>query len=227
MADLDLLERPKPSIPTGWPPDEGDGGGGGGGGGGDGDGARQPGDEERGRALTRIGTLIVMLAISVIFFAFLVTYLVMRFDAETWPPPGTPALPSGMWVSTGLMLLSSLTAWWATRARAQHRHAHFMTALALTFGLGFAFCGMQAVLWGELLDRGLRLSGTGFSRNFFTLTALHVAHVIGGLVYLGVCLGRGMGGPGRPSDEALGSCMLYWHFVGAIWALLFTVLYVF
>lgn len=224
MADLELLERPKPSIPSGWPPDEGDGGGGGGGGG-DGDGAGQPQDDDRGRALTRIGTLIVMLAISVIFLAFLITYLVMRFEAESWPPPGTPALPSEMWISTGLIALSSATALLATRARRNHQHARFMGALAGTFALGLAFCGMQAILWGELLDLGLRLSGTGFSRNFFTLTALHVAHVIGGLVYLGVCLARGMAGPGRPSDEAVASCMLYWHFVGGIWVLLFAVLY--
>jgi cytochrome c oxidase subunit III len=225
MAELELLERPTTDIPPGWPPEEGDGGGGGGGGGGDGEGASRPEDDERGRALTRIGTLIVMISISVIFFAFLVTYALMRLEAETWPPPGTPELPVGMWGSTLIIGLSSVTAMLAARARRQHRHAHFMVALAGTFALGLFFCGLQGVLWTELLDQGLRLSGTKFSRNFFTLTALHVAHVIGGLVYLSICLARGMAGPGRPSDEAVASCILYWHFVGGIWVVLFAALY--
>ncbi|MEZ6194298.1 MAG: cytochrome c oxidase subunit 3 [Planctomycetota bacterium] len=224
MTGSEVLDKPRPRIPPGWPPDEG--GGGDDGGGGDGGGHRPPPGGE-GPALGRLGTVLVMVSVTVIFLTFLATYLIMRLEAREWPPPGAPALPAGMWVSTAVIALSGFTASRARTRQRGHRHAAFMTWTAVTFALGLLFCAMQATFWGELLQRGLRLSGTEYARNFFTLTALHVAHVIGGLVYLAVCLARGVSGPGRPSRDTVDNCMLYWHFVGGVWFLLFAVLWFF
>ena len=65
-----------------------------------------------------------------------------------------------------------------------------------------------------------------YSANFYLLTILHVLHVLGGILYLSVALWRALRGRLTiDSHEILANALLYWHFVGGIWYVLFTILY--
>jgi cytochrome c oxidase subunit I+III len=65
-----------------------------------------------------------------------------------------------------------------------------------------------------------------FGASFFTLTGFHGFHVLAGLVALVILLGLAWAGLIRgPHSSALGAIALYWHFVDAVWIVLFSLIY--
>src|SRR5262245_28512625 len=85
----------------------GDGGDGGGGGGGDGDppgeGARIP------ISSAKLGMMILLCSLVMLFAGFVTVYTVLRFSSPSWPPPGMPPLPKTLWGTTGVILLSGVS----------------------------------------------------------------------------------------------------------------------
>lgn len=196
----------------------------GGDGGGDGDGGGRGGGDE-GRDPARLGLALALLGMCSLFAAFLVAYLLLRKNAATWPPPGAPLPPKGLWISTLVLLASSATILFAGRAkdpRAMRR------GLALTLALGSLFLVVQGILWREVFASGRFTFSDAYGTIFYSLTGLHGAHVIGGLVFLTRTLLRARSDPSGPSGPrtrlALALCSTYWHFMDGIWLVLFAVL---
>lgn len=197
------------------PPRGGDGGGGGGG---DGD---RGGEDGQGDP-ARLGLALAMLGMSTLFAAFLVAYLVLRRNAPTWPPPGAPLPPRGLWMSTLVLLASSAALVRAVRARDV---AAMRRRLAWTLALGTSFLAVQAILWREVFAGGRFTFSDAYGTIFYSLTGLHAAHVVGGLVFLSRTFLRARREPAAPRTRlALALCSTYWHFMGAIWLVLFCVL---
>lgn len=97
--------------------------------------------------------------------------------------------------------------------------------LALTAALGAVFLAGQGLEYARLLGAGLRPGSEMFGTTFFTLTGLHALHVLVGLVLLGTLLAATSARPrgvGPAAWEAIG---LYWHFVDAVWVVVFSVVY--
>jgi heme/copper-type cytochrome/quinol oxidase subunit 3 len=136
----------------------------------------------------------------------------LRGAAGSWPPEGSidasVVLPV---VLTVCLLASSVTV-----------HAG---RLGATIGLGLLFLGGQAFEYAELAGEGFSASTDVFATLFFTITGFHGLHVAIGLVMLAtVWLRRGRDGAGgRGKIEAVA---YYWHFVDAVWVLVFLTLYV-
>jgi cytochrome c oxidase subunit III len=194
------------------PPRGGDGDGGGGDRG-DGDGEGDP---------ARLGLALAILGMSTLFAAFLVAYLLLRRNAPTWPPPGAPLPPRGLWISTLVILASSATFVRAVRAKDA---GALRSRLGWTLALGFAFLLVQAILWREVLAGGRFTFSDAYGTIFYSLTGLHAAHVVGGLVFLARTLLRARREPASPGTRlALALCSTYWHFMGAMWLVLFSVL---
>ena len=81
------------------------------------------------------------------------------------------------------------------------------------------------MLWRQLVVSGTLPRSSNYAASFYSLTGLHVAHVIGGIVYLTICLMRSWTGTDRGRlRESVGNCMLYWHFVGCVWYVIFAIL---
>jgi cytochrome c oxidase subunit 3 len=160
-----------------------------------------------------------------LFAAFLVAYLLLRKNAATWPPPGAPLPPKGLWISTVVLLASSATI--VAAGRAQDPRA-MRRGLALTLALGFLFLVVQGILWREVFASGRFTFSDAYGTIFYSLTGLHGAHVIGGLVFLTRTLLRARSDPSGPSGPkmrlALALCSTYWHFMDGIWLVLFAVL---
>jgi len=210
-----VLERPRErrerstGLPPARPPDEGEGGGRGRGG--DGGGFERLGPGPFGLALALLG-------ITTLFLVLITVWLFLRRPAPDWLP-GPAAAVRALWVSTGLLLASSATVEVAAR---RGRQAWLLASMLL----GGAFLAAQAFLWWTLWRAGLVPESSGYAAVFFALTGLHALHVLGGLVFFGglaleLARARAHDRPG-PSLR-LGA--LYWHFMGAIWLVLFTLLY--
>lgn len=96
--------------------------------------------------------------------------------------------------------------------------------LALTGALGAVFLAGQAVEYARLVGAGFGPASALFATTFFTLTGLHALHVLVGLALLGgLFLASGRSRRlGPVAWEAVG---LYWHFVDAVWVVVFGVVY--
>jgi cytochrome c oxidase subunit 3 len=85
--------------------------------------------------------------------------------------------------------------------------------------MGLAFLASQVSAWLELIDRGAYLQQNPYSGFFYLFTALHAAHLVGGLGALAfVMLSKGR------RREVVDAATFYWHFLGVLWIALFFVL---
>lgn len=158
-------------------------------------------------------------------FALFLTAYAMRMDSGDW---STIALPRQLWLSSALLVAASAL---MQRAGAAAREAHWNRARALLAGggaCGLAFLAAQAWAWQALLAANVVLAGNPSASFFYLLTALHGLHVLGGLVGWGVAMpGVAQVPPATPPARAAQRVMLcarYWHFLLAVWAVLFAAL---
>ena len=174
-----------------------------------------------------IGMRIFLGSLAVLFVASILGYLLTRSHAETWPPPGVPALPSGLWFSTVVILSCSLTVHLALRAVRMGERSSCSWWLSATLALGLLFLAAQAVNWFGLVAAQFSPKTNLYAFLFYLLTGLHAAHVVGGLVPLGIVTGKSLAGRyGSGWHPGVTYMAMYWHFLDAVWIVLFLVLYV-
>jgi cytochrome c oxidase subunit III len=176
-------------------------------------------------ATGRLGMRLLLLALGVLFAATLSGYLAIRGRAETWPPPGVPELPASLWISTVLIVASSFSVQWAVRGIRRGLQGPLRLGLALTAVLGVAFLVSQTVNWFSLVAINFTAKTNLYGFLFYLLTALHAVHVLGGLVPLGgvtACAHNGRYTAERHNPVEY--IAMYWHFLAAVWLVLFAVL---
>ena len=125
-----------------------------------------------------------------------------------------------------LLILSSFTCQIGVWAIRRNDRRGLVRAIAVTFVLGATFLVMQAIDYVLLYEEGLRLDSGAFGTTYYTLTGFHGAHVLGGVLMLGVVLYRGMAGQfSARHHDMVEATSLYWHFVDVVWIVLFSLLY--
>jgi heme/copper-type cytochrome/quinol oxidase subunit 3 len=98
--------------------------------------------------------------------------------------------------------------------------------LCLTSLLGLTFLGIKAYEYHHKYHEGLTLSSSLFGSFYFTLTGLHALHMVGGLILNTYVLSMGLRGRFNSQHlERVEYAGLYWHFVDAVWVILFPVFY--
>jgi cytochrome c oxidase subunit 3 len=126
------------------------------------------------------------------------------------------------------LLASSLTMALAVRRAADGEIRGAVGAIGATFALGFVFLLLHLGEWRHLTAEGVTLRGNPwgvplFGGTFYTLTGLHMLHVLAGLAALATIGSRLQ--RGRTSAEGVVVCALYWHFVELVWMFLFPLVY--
>src|SRR5690606_20957704 len=141
----------------------------------------------------QLGMALLLVSLTVLFVGSLVAFAITRAQSDRWLTPGMPPLPDTLWLSTALMLLVSV-ALETGLARLKRNHprgtARMLRLTWLSVG-AFVVCQMHG--W-QLLASSDSTRGTLYPFTFFFLTGLHAAHVLAGLVPLGIVtarLGRG------------------------------------
>jgi cytochrome c oxidase subunit 3 len=201
----------------------GGGGPGGGPGGGGGDEPRRFSPERY-----RIGVLIGIASILMMFTALASAYVV-RSGLPTSIDWHGGQMPSFVYLSTALIVVSSLT---LARAKSALRHAEeagYRLWLTVTLLLGLGFLASQLLAWRQLVAAGLYLASNPHSSFFYVLTGLHALHLAGGilaLAYLFVYARRGVGAESDVKRRTLTDVVgIYWHFMDALWVFLFLLLF--
>ena len=173
-----------------------------------------------------LGLALFLASLAVLFTASLVGYAAVRLRAEQWPPPGMPALPPGLWVSTTLLLISSVTMHAALRGVRRGDARALRVGLVATTALGVLFLVSQVVSWWALVSLRVTAGANLYAFTFYLLTALHGAHLLAGLVPLGVTTRRAFAGRyGQGDHQGVVLIAMYWHFLDGVWLVLFSVLY--
>ncbi len=174
----------------------------------------------------RLGMQLFLASLAVLFAAGLVAFWIVRSQAVYWPPLGAPALPRTLWLSTALAAATSAVAQGAVTVIRRGDEPALRRRLMLACGLAASFLACQAVSWIAFFDRPtFERHLYGFT--FYALTGLHALHVLGGLVALAIVLARAYRGAYSWARHAgVQSTATYWHFLGAVWLVIYATLLV-
>jgi len=177
-----------------------------------------PPPDERDARLRRFGMLLFLASLTTLFAPLLIYMLILRAQAPSWPPPGSPPLPLGLALSTALLIGVSFCMTRAVQAARGRRARPLRRALLAATGLAFAFVLSQALCWAEFLGAASTAAAWRYVGFFYIFTALHALHVIGGLAPLLVVLLRAARRPpAAVSGDSVRFCAMYWHFIDGVW----------
>jgi len=174
----------------------------------------------------RVGMVTFLVSESCFFLMLILAWLFYNSRAMTGPSPaGTlNAHKTGMY--TICLLTSSAAIWLAEKQLRAGRHGWFRGLLGLTILLGGIFIFGQGREYLRIYHQGIVVSSNLFTTTFFTLTGFHGLHVCVGLILLLLLMRLSLAGDFKPGRiEAVKSISLYWHFVDAVWIVVFSVVY--
>src|SRR5262245_13421172 len=127
---------------------------------------------------------LAIISITVLFLALSSAYV---FNRAMRQPIAAPPI---LWVSTGFILVSSVTVEIARRALRRRLENKFRIWISITMALGLCFLAAQIVLWKRLVASGFYINKNLHSGYAYIFTGLHGAHLIGGLIALAYVMFR-------------------------------------
>jgi cytochrome c oxidase subunit 3/cytochrome o ubiquinol oxidase subunit 3 len=172
-----------------------------------------------------VGMACLIVAEAAIFIIFIVAYLYYVGKSLTGPTPAILEIP----IFTSICLLSSSATVHAAVSALHHgKRAATSLWLAATVLLGGIFLAGTAHEWYQLIVRDhLTIQTNLFGTTFYSLVGLHATHVVVGLIMLSLAFVFSLTGSLTPKHTGkLEVLSLYWHFVDAVWVVVFTVVYV-
>ena len=172
----------------------------------------------------KVGLKMFLIVVGVLFMLLTVAYA-GRMAFEDWRPVPQPWL---MWQNTIALILASAAMQWAQTAAARDQWGNVKIGLFAVGGLTFAFLVGQLLAWRQLASQGyFELTNPAIAL-FILITGLHGLHLLGGLV----AWGRTADKVWRldvvtPAEvrQSIELCALYWHFMLAVWLVLFGLLF--
>lgn len=173
-----------------------------------------------------VGMACLIVAESAIFTIFVVAYIYYMGKSLTGPTPAQILkLPI---LGTVCLLSSSVTIHFSVRALRNRNLRSCSIYLAGTVLLGSLFLIMTAREWYHLIHHeGFTIQTNLFGTTYYSLVGLHASHVVVGLIMLSLVLVFSLFGlVTEEHSERLEVLSLYWHFVDAVWVVVFTVVYV-
>jgi len=176
-------------------------------------------EPNKSKILTWFLLLVVLMTFAVLIGAYIV---IATNKALEWKPF---ALPVQVWVSTILILTSSLTFHLAQKAIFADNQPKAKKWLLATTVLSAAFISSQLLTWLELAQRGVYVRSNPYAGFFYILTAVHAVHVIGGIIALGSIIlrtwYRDISFEGFERRKTLAQVVgWYWHLIGGLWLVL-------
>ena len=174
----------------------------------------------------RVGIAGLIVAESAVFAIFVAAYVFYLGKSPSGP---TPAQVLDLPVVISILLWSSsVTIHVAVRALRAGRVQAFTLWWFLTILLGALFLIGTGAEWHRLIYRvGLTIRTNLFGTTFYSLVGLHASHVIVGLLLMTIGLMAALAGHVNASHAGRAETLsLYWHFVDAVWVVVFLVVYV-
>lgn len=121
-------------------------------------------------------------------------------------------------INTVVLVTSGLLALMAQHAAAVQQRNRARLLLAGAALLGIVFLVLKGVEYADAMAKGLGTETHPFFTFYYLLTGFHAAHVMAGVILLGIVAIRA-----RP--EAVEAGAQFWHMVDLVWVILFPVIY--
>jgi cytochrome c oxidase subunit 3 len=174
----------------------------------------------------RVGILCLILTESAFFSIFVAAYIYYIGKSLTGPYPREVLSPPIL--NTICLLSSSLTIVLAVRALRAGNTRSFGLWWLITLLLGLEFMGGTAMEWHRLIYwDGLTIRTNLFGTTYYSLVGLHALHVTVGLVMILIVMVLTAGGHVKQRDAERAELLSwYWHFVDAVWVVVFLTVYV-
>jgi cytochrome c oxidase subunit 3/cytochrome o ubiquinol oxidase subunit 3 len=168
----------------------------------------------------------LIIAESAIFTIFVVAYLFYAGKSVTGPTP-SEVLETPIFY-TICLLSSSLFIHFAGKSLARNERGIFLILWLITIALGGLFLYGTGQEWHRLIyERGLTISTNLFGTTYYSLVGLHAFHVTAGLFMLSIVAIFAIAGRvGVEQSARVEVLSMYWHFVDAVWVVVFTVVYI-
>lgn len=175
----------------------------------------------------RIGIWVAIAGIVMLFTALSSAYIVRSASSNDWVPL---TMPKVLWLSTTVILVSSLTIELSKRSLKLQRNSRYGMWLLVTAALGSVFVASQLMAWRALARQGVYVSSNPHSSFFYLFTAAHGLHVLGGILALAYLLLRTRKKRDTVEGElrrvgAAEAATIYWHFMDGLWICLFLLLF--
>ena len=182
---------------------------------------------EKSFSKSKILTWFLLIVVLMTFGGLIAAYIVISTNGVIeWQPFN---LPIQVYISTALILIGSITYTIAQKAISINDNQKSKNWLIATTVLGAMFISSQILAWFALVSRGYYLQSNPYAGFFYIMTALHAAHVLGGIIALGYVVLRVWNKNELESElekrrEISASVGWYWHFMGGLWLVLLALL---
>ena len=172
-----------------------------------------------------LGIFLFIASEVMLFGSFFTAYFFVRVvrDVPDWHSiHELPVFVAG--VNTLILLTSSATMHWALQSIKRGNRAGLQAGLVLTLLMGLTFLLTQIAEYSRI---GFAPRDDSFATAFFSLTGLHGAHVFIGLTLLLFATIRAFRGHYSPEHHhGVEIPGIYWHFVDAMWIVVYTTIYI-
>lgn len=160
-------------------------------------------------------TLWVAIGSLVMMFAGLTSAFIVKSNQVNWKPV---TLPKVFWISTAVILLSSLTIQLALRSFKDREMSKYRMLIGITVILGAAFIILQWMGFQNLWAQQVTFKGAGAGQFLYVIFGLHALHVIAGILVLIVMFIKAFFGKTKLySSVPVEVAATYWHFVDMLW----------
>ncbi|HEV3128942.1 MAG TPA: heme-copper oxidase subunit III [Solirubrobacteraceae bacterium] len=172
-----------------------------------------------------LGMLLFIISEVMIFGAFFTAYFFIRVvTKDPWPAHGTTLPEAVAGVNTAILVSSSLTIHWALVSVRRGNRFGLKAGMVATFLLGASFLAIQV---NEYIHIGFAPQNSAQGTIFYSLTGLHGVHVAIGLCALLIVTIRSFRGHySAEHHQGMEVPGIYWHFVDAMWIVVYTTVYV-
>ncbi len=177
-------------------------------------------EDDQNRDKARVITWFLLIIVLMTFGGLIGAYVVIATNnVAEWKPFD---LPFPIWISTALILTSSVVYHFAKTAIDHARNSDARKYLIATTAIGGIFIASQMIAWMALSAAGLYIEGNPYAGFFYILTGVHAVHLLGGIIALGAVLLRVWNDTEYAPEleyrrNLARSVGYYWHFMGVLW----------
>ena len=167
----------------------------------------------------KVGLRTIMVVSTVIFSLFIVAYS-DRMLVHDWRSMPEPWL---LWLNTGVIILGSLVFYFTKLASDRNQNDKTKSGLYIVGFLAYSFLIGQLLAWYQLMSSGYYATTNVANAFFYLFTTLHGLHLIGGLYFWGRTTSKFLRKNSKAEDvkHSIELCAIYWHFLLAVWLVLF------
>ena len=180
-------------------------------------------NEHQGQTLSlskyKLGLRTIMVVSTVIFSLFIVAYS-DRMLVHDWRNMPEPWL---LWLNTWVIILSSLVFHFTKLASDKDLYNRTKKGLFFVGFLAYSFLFGQLLAWYQLMSSGYYATANVANAFFYLFTTLHALHLIGGLYFWGKTTSKFLKNNSLNQEikHYIDLCAIYWHFLLAVWLVLF------